>query len=80
MIGTKVDDASLLRARRGKTFRDGGAGEVEGKEAEKRVKKRKVREREREGDMIKMRKRKETRGFTWTEEMGYSGARRQVGG
>lgn len=47
MIGTKVDDASLLRARRGKTFRDGGAGEVEGKEAEKRVKKRKVRERER---------------------------------
>lgn len=30
--------------------------------------------------MIKMRKRKETRGFTWTEEMGYSGARRQVGG
>lgn len=47
MIGTKVDDASLLRARRGKTFRDGGAEEVEGKEAEKRVKKRKVRERER---------------------------------
>lgn len=27
-------------ARRGKTFRDGGAGEVEGKEAEKRVKKK----------------------------------------
>lgn len=52
--------------------------EVEGKEAEKRVKKRKMGERER--DMIKMRKRKETRGFTWTEEMGYSGARRQVGG
>ena len=33
---------------RGKTFRDGGAGEMEGKEAEKRVKKKGRGERERE--------------------------------
>lgn len=31
---------AFFLARRGKTFRDGGAGEVEGKEAEKRVKKK----------------------------------------
>lgn len=79
MIGTKVDDASLLRARRGKTFRDGGAGEVEGKEAEKRVKKRKVRERER-GRYDKNEKEKGDARIYLDEEMGYSGARRQVGG
>lgn len=39
---------AFFLARRGKTFRDGGAGEVEGKEAEKRVKKKRwKRERER---------------------------------